>query len=131
VVAVLGEPGIGKSRLLYELRIEADAAGWLTLAGRAGEFERGEPFGVFGDALDDYVGAVQQQVARRLGRELLGELAPVLPALAAVGYRPATELASERFRSHRAVRALLEALAVQQPRAARARRPALGGRGVA
>jgi predicted ATPase len=114
-IAVLGEPGIGKSRLLEELRGEAETEGWLTLAGRAGEFEQTEPFGVFADALDDYAGAVESRLTKRLGRELLGDLAPVLPALAAAGYRPASELASERFRSHRAVRSLLETLAVDQP----------------
>lgn len=78
-VAVSGEPGIGKSRLLAELAALAEQARCLVLCGRAGEFERGEPFGVFRDALDDYVGALEGRLLRRLGADALGELAACLP----------------------------------------------------
>ena len=113
--AVSGEPGIGKSRLLAELGALGEDAGCLVLSGRAGEFERGEPFGVFRYALDDYVGGLEGRLLRRLGSEALGELAACLPALAALGYEPPTALESERYRTHRALRALLEALAVERP----------------
>lgn len=114
-VAVSGEPGIGKSRLLAELAALSEQARCLVLCGRAGEFEQGEPFGVFRDALDDYVGTLEDRLRRRLGADALGELAACLPALAALGYEPPSALESERYRAHRALRALLEGLAVERP----------------
>ena len=54
-VEVVGEPGIGKTRLLAELGATADARGMLVLSGSASELERGMPFWVFVDALDEYV----------------------------------------------------------------------------
>ncbi|MDT7783054.1 MAG: hypothetical protein QOF58_1473 [Pseudonocardiales bacterium] len=44
-VAITGEPGIGKSRLLAELGKLADAAGWAVRGARAAEFESHVPFG--------------------------------------------------------------------------------------
>ena len=55
VLAVVGEPGIGKRRLLAELGARADARGHLVLAGSASELEHDLPFWVFVDALDEYV----------------------------------------------------------------------------
>ena len=54
-VAVVGEAGIGKSRLLAELGDRADARGMLVLSGAASEFEQDLPFWPFVDALDDDV----------------------------------------------------------------------------
>ena len=54
-VALMGEPGIGKTRLLAELGARADGQGHLVLAGSASELERDLPFWVFVDALDEYV----------------------------------------------------------------------------
>src|SRR4051794_28071471 len=88
-VAMEGEPGIGKTRLLAELRTRAEDCGHLVLSGAAAEFERDLPFSVWVDALDAY--------ATSQGLDLDGALA--------------AELADERFRAHRAVRALLGTLA--------------------
>ncbi|MDN5861422.1 MAG: AAA family ATPase, partial [Pseudonocardia sp.] len=55
LVAVAGEPGIGKSRLLAEAAARAEAGGALVLLGRAAEFERDLPFAVWVDALDDFL----------------------------------------------------------------------------
>ena len=54
-LALVGEPGIGKTRLLAELAARADARGCLVLGGSASELERDLPFWVFVDALDEYV----------------------------------------------------------------------------
>jgi DNA-binding NarL/FixJ family response regulator len=83
-LVVEGEPGIGKTRLLAELRERAAERGHLVLAGSAAEFERDVALSVWADALDEH-----------LGEEL------ELDAL----------VAEERYRVHRAVRALLERLA--------------------
>ena len=54
-LALVGEPGIGKTRLLGELAARAEAARRLVLTGSASELERELPFGIFVDALDEYV----------------------------------------------------------------------------
>ncbi|MFP5361168.1 MAG: helix-turn-helix transcriptional regulator [Thermoleophilia bacterium] len=115
VVGVFGEPGIGKSALLRELSAMATAAGLLVLSGRAAEHERDLAFGLAVDALDDHVSTLHPRRLEALGRTREAELATVLPAVAQ--HVPAAEPASgaERFRYHRALRALLELLAAQRP----------------
>ena len=54
-LVLVGEPGIGKTRLLAELAARADAQGHLVLSGSASELERDLPFSVFVDSLDEYV----------------------------------------------------------------------------
>ena len=63
-----GEPGIGKTRLLGELRERAERDGHLVLAGTGAEFERDLPYGVWVDALDDYVASQELALARRRAR---------------------------------------------------------------
>lgn len=46
MVAVVGEPGIGKSRLLAQVRERGQATGMLVCVARGAEFERAFPFGV-------------------------------------------------------------------------------------
>src|SRR3954468_5892867 len=110
-VALHGEPGIGKTRLLEELARQAEHRGHLVLHGRGAELERELPFGVWVDALDDHAAWLgPDRLARMLG-ERVGELARVLPS--APG--GAAALPDERFRAHRAVAALLEGIAEPRP----------------
>src|SRR4051812_9664863 len=111
VLAFSGEGGIGKTRLLDEFQARADAAGALVLSGRAAELERELPFGVWEDALAEHAAFLGVDRLERLVGEQLPELAAVLPT---VGRVPAG-LQDERYRTHRAVRALLEALAQLKP----------------
>ena len=55
---LVGEPGIGKTRLLAELQARAHGLRHLVLGGRAAEFERDLPFGLFVAALDDYLASL-------------------------------------------------------------------------
>src|SRR3954453_11672449 len=71
-LALTGEPGIGKTSLLDALRERADARALPVFHARSAEFEREAPFGVFVDALDDYLGSLNQ---RRFDQLAAGDLA--------------------------------------------------------
>src|ERR671915_306389 len=111
-LGLFGEPGIGKSALLGAARASALEAGMLVLEGRAAEHERSVPFGLVVDALDDHVATLHPRRVESVGPDL----AAVLPS-AATAEAPAFPAAgaAERFRYHRAVRALLELLARERP----------------
>jgi len=110
-VQIIGEPGIGKSRLLLELVRRARARGYLVLAGRAAEFEQDLPFAVLRDACNDYLGSIDRRLRLSLRSETLSELAAVFPSLGGAG----PDLGDDRYRTHYAIRALLEWLAARQP----------------
>jgi ATP/maltotriose-dependent transcriptional regulator MalT len=114
-IEVLGEAGIGKSRLLAELAARAEARRWLVLSGSASELERDVPFSVLVDALDEYVRGLDPGRFSGLTEDMRTELAHVLPSLSALPSAGAMALQHERYRSHRAVRALLEHLAQTRP----------------
>jgi ATP/maltotriose-dependent transcriptional regulator MalT len=114
-VEVVGEPGIGKTRLLAELASRADARGYLTLAGSASELDRDQPFSVFVDALDEYLQGLAPDQLAMLSEDVRVELAAVFPALAGHANRGNVALVTERYRSHRAVRECLQLLASSQP----------------
>src|SRR5262245_55535239 len=114
-IELVGEPGIGKTRLLRELACRAELRGHIVLWGSASELERELPFSVFVHALDEYVGSVDPILLEALDRDVQAELAHVLPSLSALGAGYEVALQHERYRSHRAVRGLLEQLAHAQP----------------
>jgi ATP/maltotriose-dependent transcriptional regulator MalT len=109
-VEVVGEPGIGKTRLLAELVNRADAAGHLVLSGAASELERDLPFGVFVDALDEYLHGLDPRRLDALDDHVRNGLANVFPSLSELATAEGTAFRHERHRSHRAVRELLERL---------------------
>ena len=114
-VGLRGEPGIGKSRLLGELAGRARERGLLVLVGRATELERDLTFALWADALEPLAAGVGESALSELGSEQLGELAAVLPALAAPADVDPAPMSGERHRLARAVRALLERLAAERP----------------
>jgi DNA-binding NarL/FixJ family response regulator len=110
-IALIGEPGIGKTRFLAEFARSADQAGRLVLAGSASELERDLPFSVFVDALDEYLRGLDPNRLAVLDEDVRTELSHVFPSLSALATTGDVALQHERYRSHRAVRALLEELA--------------------
>ena len=113
-LAVVGEPGIGKTSLMERLEAMAGEREWLVLAGRAAEFERELPFGVLVDALDDHLASLDHRRVERVGGERLAELAAIFPALDGPAV-PDGALQAERYRAHRAIQELLDGLAVGRP----------------
>jgi tetratricopeptide (TPR) repeat protein len=108
-----GEPGMGKTRLLSELALRADGLGHIVLSGSAAEFETDLPFWVFVDALDEYLQSVEPRRVDSLEPETLADLAGVFPAMQSAA--PEGAAGGDRYRMHRAVRQLLEALAQAKP----------------
>jgi ATP/maltotriose-dependent transcriptional regulator MalT len=111
---VRGEPGIGKTRLLAELGERADEAGHIVLSGSATELEGEVPFWVLLDALDEYLQSLEPRRLRSLEDDTLADLAQVFPSIP----RPengGSAPGDARFRIHRAVRLLLEALSATKP----------------
>ncbi|ONI81055.1 hypothetical protein ALI144C_21095 [Actinosynnema sp. ALI-1.44] len=99
VIEVAGEPGIGKSHLLDELRTRARDHGMLVLGATSTELNQQVPFSVLTAALSEHVSTAGLGTAQR------STLAPLFPQL---GPQRAKV---ERYRIFRAMRALLESLA--------------------
>ncbi len=113
ILYVVGEPGIGKTRLLAELHARSHARRHLVLVGRAAEFERDLPFGLFVAALDDYLASLTDDGGGSLA--LPAELGGIFPALGHLAQGAAAGLQEERYRAHRAVRGLLDSLSGRRP----------------
>ncbi len=114
-IAVVGEPGIGKSRLLTELAMRADARRFLVLSGSASELERELPFWIFVEALDEYLQALEPARFEGLDERIRRELSHIFPALARFAVVGEVAFPDERYRTHRAVCSLLEWLAATTP----------------
>jgi DNA-binding NarL/FixJ family response regulator len=113
-VQVIGPAGIGKTRLLAELAHRAEDRGHIVLSGTGAELEQDLPFWVFVDALDEYVEGIDPRRIERLDDAVRAALGQVFPALSSS--RPASgQAVHERYRTHRAVRELLEQLAATKP----------------
>src|SRR5262249_43483644 len=84
-IELVGEPGIGKTRLLAELQVRAELRGPLVLAGSASELESELPFSVFVHAVDEYIQSLAPDRFTSLEDDVQAELAHVFPALTALG----------------------------------------------
>lgn len=115
VSLLVGEPGIGKTRLLAELAAHADARGCIVLTGSASELEADLPFWIFVDALEEYVAGLDPRRLASLDDDVRAELALVFPSLSDLAAAPRAVLQDERYRTHRAVRELLERVAATVP----------------
>ena len=80
-LAVVGEPGIGKTRLLSELAGRADRRGFFVLAGAAAELERDLPFWVFVDAIEEFVRGLEPRRLAEFDDDVRVELGLVFPGV--------------------------------------------------
>ena len=111
-------------------RPRADARGQLVLSGSASELEQDLPFWVFVDALEEYAEGLEPRRLDRLADDVRAELALVFPSLFPQPAEAPGALQHERYRSHRAVRELLERAHAEAAARPHPRRPALGRPGV-
>jgi DNA-binding SARP family transcriptional activator len=81
LVAVVGDAGTGKTRLLSEVAQRARRAGLLTLAGGCFRHEGRLLYGPIRDALADYVESQPEAVIRGQLDGLLGDLMRIVPEL--------------------------------------------------
>jgi DNA-binding CsgD family transcriptional regulator len=108
LVHVSGEPGIGKTRMLSWLAGHAGTRGLPVLSGSAAEFETDVPFGPLTQALSGRLTELRDDLRNRLSEERYRLVATVFPALATDS--PTDLREAERYRLHRALRSLLEAV---------------------
>jgi DNA-binding CsgD family transcriptional regulator len=115
VLILVGEPGMGKTRLLAELTTTAQDRGFPVLGGRGTEFEHLMPFGLVVAALDDYLESHAELLTDALGPGALRLLGSVFPSLSAGSQEDPEQhmdLAGlARYRLYRTIRQLLDELA--------------------
>ena len=111
VIAILGEAGICKSRLIAETAADAARRGVTVLVGRSYESEQILPFGPWADALRARV-AADGELLERLGPTLRAELARVMPEVSAT---PAGGGAADAHRLFESVAQVIERLAGRRP----------------
>lgn len=107
-VAVLGEAGVGKTRVISELAAEAEAAGMRVLLGRSYESERVLPFGPWVDALRPARGDLTG-----LGPHWRAELAHLIPEVGVPDAAP--RAAADSLQLFEAVLEALRHLGRQRP----------------
>jgi hypothetical protein len=91
VVALVGEPGVGKSRLVYEGTRSHRTQGWLVLESSSVSYGKATPYFPVIDLLKAYCGIEAHDDARRRREKALGKvlsldeaLRPMLPAILAL-----------------------------------------------
>jgi transcriptional regulator with AAA-type ATPase domain/tetratricopeptide (TPR) repeat protein len=80
-VAVVGEPGVGKSRLLWEFSRSPYVAGWLVLEAGAVPYGKTTPYLPVIDLLKAYCGIGDRDDQRAIREKLAGKLLALDPAL--------------------------------------------------
>ena len=113
VVAIVGDAGIGKTRLLEEVVREATERHITVAAGRSYETEQILPFSPWVDVLRAGLAAPRTNLARALDRVWMAELARLIPELAVPGADAGT--AEDHRRLFEAVLRFVVHLATRRP----------------
>jgi DNA-binding SARP family transcriptional activator/tetratricopeptide (TPR) repeat protein len=96
IVVVLGEAGIGKSRLLEEVQASADWRGWQVAWGRGEQFGSPAPFAPLGAALRAAVASPRrEQIQRTLEPRWLAAASRLVPGLGAPDHVAAADTSVE------------------------------------
>jgi class 3 adenylate cyclase len=81
VVAVIGEPGVGKTRLFYEFSHASRTQGWLLLESSSTSYGKATPYLPVIDLLKAYVQLEDRDDGRQVREKLTGRLLTLDPAL--------------------------------------------------
>jgi class 3 adenylate cyclase/tetratricopeptide (TPR) repeat protein len=81
VVAVIGEPGVGKTRLFHEFTHASRTQGWLLLESSSTSYGKATPYLPVLDLLRAYFQLEDRDDARRIREKLTGRLLTLAPAL--------------------------------------------------
>jgi DNA-binding SARP family transcriptional activator len=118
-ITIVGEAGIGKTRLAEEVRQIALARGGLALTLRATALERDLPFAPLSEALRPLLRAAPSEALRQMPRAALAEVAELLPLLRErlpdLGPLPALPPAERQNRQLNGLIDLARAIAATQP----------------
>jgi class 3 adenylate cyclase len=121
VVAVIGEPGVGKTRLFYELTHSHQTHGWLVLESSAVSYGQATPYLLVRELLTAYFQIDGRDEVRKIGEQVTGKLltldtalGPTLPAFLTLLDVPvedpswqALDPSQRRQRTLQAIKALL------------------------
>lgn len=115
-IMLVGEGGVGKTRLAEAVAEEAQRRGFRIAAGRAFPVESGMPYALFADAFMPVVRGLDATTLALLARGAEAELSVVLPALGVLPTRAqADDPAELRSRLLWTVAEFVRALAAKQP----------------
>jgi DNA-binding SARP family transcriptional activator len=122
LVLLEGEPGVGKTRLAYQLLGQAAESGASVISATCQVLERELPFAPLADSLGRYLYGLPDVVVRSLPAASLAQLAQIIPSLQdrlygvhAPAPEPAAGAEENRLRLIDAIVAFLVSLADQRP----------------
>jgi class 3 adenylate cyclase/tetratricopeptide (TPR) repeat protein len=81
IVALVGEPGVGKSRLYWEFTHSSRTAGWVVLESSSVSYGKATAWGPLIDLLQRYLGIEEADDARRINEKIAGKLLTLDEAL--------------------------------------------------
>src|SRR5262245_40372990 len=117
VVALVGEPGVGKSRLVEECLHSSQTQGWAVLESRAISYGQATPYLPVIELLKDYCGTDARDDSQRIHEKVLGKvmkldeaLRPILPPVLALLDVPVDEADWSRLDPPQRRQRTLEAL---------------------